>query len=60
MQGRGLIDAAGNPHSSLVAYGRGRASQVPRQSVYSFAAFPRPRTARHASPVAAFPVLPPH
>ena len=50
------IDIAGLPIPAWSLHGRNRASQVPWRSIYSFATFPRPRTARHA--MAAFPVLP--
>ena len=51
---------AGSPSPAVHARGRGRASQVPRRSLYGFGASPRSRTARSASSVVAFPPLPPH
>ena len=44
------IVQAGRPLPAVHACGRNRASQVPWQSVYSFAVLPRPRPARHALP----------
>ena len=52
------IDLAGLPIPACSSHGRNRASQVPWRPFPRLCAGSQPRTARHASPMAAFPVQP--
>ena len=45
-----IVESSTRRTEIMDLHGRNRVSQVPWRSIYSFAAFPRPRTARHASP----------